>query len=120
MGQELRFARGLGREPFAAYRFHDTLSPSAQDAIRTLDVAWQLIPSPERLRTVFRRDLLEAVLQQATKLGLGLGEVHRLIEQARDADKDNDTEAEEQVDRRRTEAGRGGRILGREVWESEG
>ena len=116
MGQELRLARALGRAPFGAYRCECTLSPSAQEALRALDLTWHRFSAPERLRTMFRRDLLQAVLKQATTLGLALGEVQRLIEQAREADAG---ESAEQVDRRRGEAGRSGRILGREVWEAE-
>lgn len=125
MGQELRLARALGRAPFAAYRYQCTLSPSAQDAVRTLDLTWQPFSSLASLRAMFRRDLLEAVLKQATTLGLALGEVQRLIEQARLADQAREGDASrgatstEQVDPRRAEAGRSGRILGREVWEAE-
>ena len=73
---------------------------------------------------MFRRDLLQAVLKQATTLGLALNEVQRLIEQARLDDQAREADAgagqgsAEQVDRRRGEAGRSGRILGREVWEA--
>lgn len=131
MGQELRLARALGRAPFGAYRFECTLSPSAQDALRTLDLAWQRFSSAEQFRTMFRRDLLQAVLRQATTLGLALGEVERLMEQKRQpdaprlrgaasgADADDSGAGAERVDRRRSEAGRSGRILGREVWEAE-
>jgi hypothetical protein len=130
MGQELRLARALGRAPFGAYRFECTLSPSAQDALRTLDLAWQRFSSTEQFRTMFRRDLLQAVLRQATMLGLALGEVERLIEQKRQpdaprlrgasgADADDSGASAERLDRRRSEAGRSGRILGREVWEGE-
>jgi hypothetical protein len=130
MGQELRLARALGRAPFGAYRFECTLSPSAQDALRTLDLAWQQFSSTKKLRAMFRRDLLQAVLQQATTLGLALNEIERLmkqarqIEEARAAGADDAEGSTERVDRgasecvRRSEAGRSGRILGREVWEA--
>jgi hypothetical protein len=119
MGQELRVARALGREPFAAYRFEGTLSPSAQDAVRTLELAWQRFSSLERFRAIFRQDLLRKVLDQATTLGLGLREVQRLVELVREDREGKEPEALEGVDRRRSEAGQSGRILGREVWEVE-
>lgn len=124
MGQELRLARALGRAPFGAYRFECTLSPSAQDAaqycVRTLDLAWQRFSSIERFQAMFRRDLLQAVLRQATTLGLVLGEMQRLMEQARliEQAREADAAGAEQADRRGGEAGRSGRILGREVWEA--
>ena len=126
MGQELRLARALGRAPFVAYRYECTLSPSAQEAVRALDLTWHRFLSTEELRTMFRRDLLRAVLNQATTLGLALNEVQRLIEQARLADQAREADAgaaegsTEQANRRRGEAGRSGRILGREVWEAGG
>jgi hypothetical protein len=121
MGQELRLAVARGRSPFAGYRLECTLSPSALDAVRTLDLTWQRFSSSEGLREMFRRDLLQAVLKQATMLGLELDEVQRLLEQARkiEADADQNTIGR-RSDRRRGEAGRSGRILGREVWEAEG
>jgi hypothetical protein len=121
MGQELRLAVARGRSPFAAYRYECTLSPSALDALRTLDLTWQRFSSPEELRARFRRDLLQAVLKQATMLRLELDEVQRLLEQAREIEADADQSATgRRPGRRRTEAGRSGRILGREVWEAEG
>jgi len=121
MGHELRLAVARGRSPFAAYRYECMRSPSALDAVRTLDLTWQRFSSPEELRTKFRRDLLQAVLKQATMLRLELDEVQRLLEQAREIEADADQGAAgRQVERRRAEAGRSGRILGREVWEAEG
>jgi hypothetical protein len=117
MGQELRLALGLGRTPFAAYRGAYTASPSAQDALRTLDLTWQRYSSLKELRAIFERDLLQAVLKQATTLGLALGEIQRLIEQARKEDAGDGEDGAERIDRRRSEAGHSGRILGREVWE---
>ena len=128
MGQELRLAVARGRSPFASYRLECTLSPSALDAVRTLDLTWQRFSSSEvgagafpPLRTMFQRDLLRAVLKQATMLRLELDEVQRLLEQAREIEADADQSATgRQLERRRAEAGRSGRILGREVWEAGG
>jgi len=124
MGQELRVARSLSRVPFAAYRYDFTLSPSAQDALRTLDLDWKRVSSTggcfvsARFEAMFRRDLLEALLEQATTLGLKLGEVRRLLDEAREGDAGREDRTADRVDRRRDEAGRSGRILGREVWEA--
>lgn len=117
MGQELRLVRALGRVPFGTYRYACTHSPSAQEAVRTLDLTWHRFSSANEFRAAFRRDLVQAVLDQATTLGLALGEVQRLIKEARQAD-DEEGSAQD-LDRRRSEAGRGGRILGREVWQAE-
>jgi hypothetical protein len=117
MGQEMRLALDLGRTPFAAYRGKYAASPSAQDALRTLDLTWQRYSSLKELRAVFERDLLQAVLKQATTLGLALGEIQRLIEQARKEEAGDREDGAEETDRRRSEAGHSGRILGREVWE---
>ncbi len=92
-------------------------SPSAQDAIRTLDLTWHRYSSPDEFRTVFRRDLSRALLEQAPALGLDLGEVRRLLQQSGEAEAPSEGGAQ-QSDRRRSEAGRSGSILGREVWEA--
>jgi hypothetical protein len=119
MGDELRLARAFGHEPFGVYRLKCTLSPSAQDAVRTLDLSWHEFSSTERFRAMFQRDLLQAVLKQATSLGLVLGEVQRLIEQARELEGADDKRTIEHTARQRGEAGQSGRILGREVWQTE-
>jgi hypothetical protein len=117
MGQELRLVLGLGRAPFAAYRGEYTPSPSAQDAVRTLDLTWHRYSSPGGFRSMFRRDLHQAVLEQAPALGLHLGEVRRLLQRSDEAEAAR--EDPQQVDRQREDAGRSGSILGREVWEAE-
>jgi hypothetical protein len=116
MGFELRQALASGRRPIAAYRRDCTFSPSAQEAIRTTDVAWQRFSTLEGFRSTFRRDLLQAVLQQATTLGLELDEVQRLVELSGEAA--GEDSASGAAERGRGDAGRSGRILGREVWEA--
>ena len=126
MGHELRQVLARGKRPFAGYRVEGTFSPSAQDAIRTLDIAWQRISTAEVLRSRFRHDLLQAVLSRATVLRLELDEVERLLAQSREG---GTKEAERSLRQRqvrqsgdarpRGEAGQSGRILGREVWEAE-
>ena len=74
MGFELRQALARGQRPMAVYRKDCSFSPSAQEAVRTLDVPWQRFSSLEAFRSMFKRDLLQAVLQQATALGLELDE----------------------------------------------
>jgi len=116
MGFELRQALASGQQPIAAYRKDCTFSPSAQEAIRTLDVAWQRFSTLEAFRSMFRRDLIQAVLQRATALSLELGEVQRLVELGREAEGEGSAKAE--PGRGQGDAGRSGRILGREVWEA--
>jgi hypothetical protein len=116
MGFELRQALARGRRPMAAYRKDCTFSPSAQEAARTLDVAWQRCSTLEAFRSMFRRDLLQAVLQQATVLGLELDEVQRLVELSRETEQAGPAGGE--PGRGQGDAGRSGRILGREVWDA--
>jgi hypothetical protein len=114
MGAELQQALVVGRQPLA-YRKRCTLSPSAQDAVRRLDVRWRTFSAPSALRTWFTRDLLRALLEQAVPLGLDLAELERLLGLAQDeADR---LEKGHRGERERGEAGRSGVILGREVWE---
>ena len=113
MGAELQQAQAIGRRPLA-YRKRCTRSPSSQDAIRRLDVAWRSFSTLHALRTLLSRDLLQALLQRAVRLGLDLAELERLLARAQDeADKLEGS----QLSRRRGEAGESGVILGREVWE---
>jgi len=116
MGFELRQVLALGQRPMAAYRKDCTFSPSAQEAVRTLDVAWQRFSTLEAFRSMFSRDLLQAVLQQATALGLELDEVQRLVELSRESEKEDS--ARGVPGRGQGDAGHSGRILGREVWET--
>lgn len=114
MGAELRQALLVGRQPLAYHR-RCMGSPSSQDAVRRSDVEWRTFNSLDAFRARVRRDLLQALIRQASTLGLVLGELERLL-----------ASAEEEVERlevahaegrRHGEAGRSGVILGREVWE---
>jgi hypothetical protein len=115
MGFELRTILASGRRPLGAYRKECSRSPSAQDAVRTLDVKWQRFSSLAAFSASFKRDLLRALLGVGPALGLDLADVERLL-------KDQQSEGSEStdlgVDRRRGEAGHSGRILGREVWQA--
>jgi GNAT superfamily N-acetyltransferase len=115
MGAELRHALSVGRQPLA-YRKKCTQSPSSQDVVRRIELEWRMFADPDSLRVWVARDLLHALLRQATVLGLDLNELERLLGRAQE-------EAEhlsgaQQAGRRRGEAGKSGVILGREVWES--
>ena len=116
MGFELRQVLARGQQPMAAYRKDCTFSPSAQEAVRTLEIAWHRFSTLEAFRSMFRRDLLHAVLRQATALGLKLDEVQRLVELSREAAGEDSAIAE--PGQGRGDVGRSGRILGREVWEA--
>jgi hypothetical protein len=114
MGVELQQARLAGKQPLA-YRKRCTLSPSSQDAVRRLEVRWHTFSDLGALRTLFARDLLQALLRQAVSLGLDLAELERLLGLAQDeADR---LEKRHPMQQPRGEAGRSGIILGREVWE---
>jgi hypothetical protein len=113
MGAELQHAQRLGKRPLA-YRKRCTRSPSSQDAIRRLDVDWRPFSTLHALRALMVRDLLQALLQQAVRLGLDLAELERLLGLAQDEARELE---KGQVRPRRGEAGKSGVILGREVWE---
>lgn len=114
MGFEMRTMLTTGRRPLGAYRKECNHSPSAQDAVRALDVTWQRFSSLAAFSTSFRRDLLRAVLEIGPALGLDLADVERLL---RDQQSEGADSVGLDVDRRRGEAGHSGRILGREVWQ---
>jgi hypothetical protein len=116
MGAELRQALRSGKRPLA-YRKLCTPSPSSQDALRSMTVEWKRFATSDGFRAVFRYDVLQALLRQATQLGLDLEELERLLELA-----------ESEVERvrglagetgQRGDAGQSGVILGREIWEGE-
>lgn len=114
MGAELRHALSVGRQPLA-FRKKCTQSPSSQDVVRRMELEWRTFANLDTLRVWVARDLLQALLRQATVLGLDLNELERLLGLAQE-------EAEHlswvrQAGRRKGEAGKSGVILGREVWE---
>jgi hypothetical protein len=112
MGVELRQAVARGISPLA-FRKKCTPSPSAQDAIRRLDIEWRVFVSSAQLRQLFTRDLSQAMLLHATQLGLEVKELEGLSEWARQLE----NEPEEEPASRHHDAGRSGVILGREVWD---
>ena len=121
MGFEVRSGLAGGRRPvgarlLGAYRKECTRSPSAQDAVRTLDVAWQRYADSAAFGMRFRRDLLRALLEVGPSLGLDLADMEQLA-------KDQQAEGAEpkgvEGDVGRGHAGRSGRILGREIWQAE-
>jgi hypothetical protein len=113
MGAEANRALLGGQKPLA-YRMRCTYSPSALDAIRVSSLDWQVFSTPDKLYRLFRRDLLRALVQQATAFGLDMGELQGLLKTAQQqAERLSDREAHES----RGEAGDSGVILGREVWE---
>lgn len=114
MGAELQQALNAGREPLA-YRKECTLSPSSTDVLRRFDMRWRAFVSPEVLRVSFKRDVLQALLHQATELGLDMVELERLFRAAQE-EVERLTGAGRE-DRQRGDASRSGIILGRELWE---
>jgi hypothetical protein len=113
MGAELQQAQRMDKVPLA-YRKRCTRSPSSQDAIRRLDLDWHPFATLRALHALLSRDLLRALLQQAVRLGLDLDELERLLARAQ---AEAEAVGQDQVRRRRGEAGKSGVILGREVWE---
>ena len=114
MGAELRQALLAGKPPMA-YRKRCSRSPSSQDAVRRLGIEWRVFSTPQVLRSWFKRDLLKSLLRQAIAFGLDLTELEGLLKLAQD-DLDH-KEGERGPAHGRSEAGRSGIILGREVWE---
>ena len=115
MGAELRQARQKGVSPLA-YRKKCMRSPSSLDAVRNL-IEWRSFATPAGFRALLRRDLLQALLQQAIRLGLDLDELERLLDLAQN-DVERVTKGVDSTESRR-EAGHSGVILGREIWEVE-
>ena len=116
MGAELRQAVADAKLPLA-FRKKCALSPSAQDAIRRLDATWRMFSTTEGLRTAFTRDLTQALLDRAVPLGLELADVEHLIGLSRKDE--GETAGDKEPGASRSDAGRGGVILGREIWETE-
>jgi hypothetical protein len=118
MGYEVRNALTQsqyhsGAKLVGAYRKDCTRSPSAREAARTLKVEWLRYADLQSFGARFKRDLIKRVLDEGPDLGLVLADVALLLRDQR-ADEpepqapDGDTSSEI--------AGRGGRIIGREVW----
>jgi hypothetical protein len=97
-----------------AYRKECTRSPSAQDAIRNLELAWQPYSTLEAFGAHLKRDLLKALLEVGPELGLDLADVARLLRDQRTKEEGAQATEEEAGT---GHAGRSGRILGREVWQ---
>ena len=116
MGSELRQATSCGLEPLA-FRKKCTNSPSAQDAIRRLNVEWRVFDTPGQLRQLFTQDLIQALIQRATELGLDLKDLESLMEVDKLIVSQAGKRTEEEAEPHRRDAGRSGVILGREVWE---
>ena len=120
MGFEARGALARGRRPkggghlIGAYRKECTRSPSARDAVRTLEVSWTPYANLAAFEETFRSDLLRTLLDVGPSLGLILVDVALLL-------KSQQTKGEESEgvgrDAGQEHAGRSGRILGREVWQ---
>jgi hypothetical protein len=121
MGFEVRGALARGRRPkggghlIGAYRKECTRSPSARDAVRALEVSWKPYTNLAVFEKAFRNDLRRTLLDVAPSLGLVLVDVALLL-------KSQQTEREESEgvsrDAGHEQAGRSGRILGREVWQA--
>jgi hypothetical protein len=116
MGAELRQARSAGCA-LMAYRKRCTRSPSSQHATRRPNLEWRTFPEPNVLRTLLRRDLLRALLLCASRLGLDMGELERLLKLAEEEPGLRQGHGTDEAGR--GEAGRSGVILGREIWEQE-
>lgn len=120
MGFEVRSA--LARGPYTsgtrlvgAYRKECTRSPSAQDAVRTLEVTWQRFSDAAAFSAVFKRDLLRALLDVGPALGLDLADIEGLLKSQQAEGKEAESP---EGDVGRGHAGRSGRILGREIWQA--
>ena len=120
MGFEVRSALARGRRPrgghlLGAYRKECTRSPSARDAVRTLDVPWQPYSNLAAFEKAFRRDLLRTLLDVGPSLGLVLVDVALLLKSQQKEARESDGVG---GDVGQDHAGHSGRILGREVWQA--
>jgi hypothetical protein len=121
MGFEVRSALARGKRPkggghfLGAYRKECTRSPSARDAVRTLEVSWQPYSSLAAFVEAFRRDLLRTLLDVGPSLGLVLVDIALLMRRQR---KEGEESAGADQDGAQDHAGHSGRILGREVWQA--
>lgn len=118
MGFEVRSVLARGPHPggarlVGAYLKACTRSPSAQDAMRTLDLTWQRYSSAAAFGARFKRDLVRALLDVGPTLGLDLADLEHLLK----GQPEEGTEAVEEETVGLGHAGRSGRILGREVWQ---
>jgi hypothetical protein len=119
IGFEVRSALASGRCTLGAYRKECTRSPSAQDAVRTLEVRWQPYSTLSAFRSLFKRDLLRALLDEGSALGLDMTDVERLVQERQAAGAISDDTAERRLEASGPRgAGNSGRILGREVWQT--
>jgi hypothetical protein len=120
IGFEVRSALARGQRPggghlLGAYRKECTRSPSARDAVRTLEVSWKPYSSLAAFSAAFRRDLLRTLLDIGPSLGLVLVDMAFLLKSQRE--EAGETQGVE-TDPGQDHAGHGGRILGREVWQA--
>jgi hypothetical protein len=112
MGLEWQHALGTSRTVLA-YRKHVLHSPSAQRLLRQSDVSWMAFVSPQELKTLVTRALVQTLLDQGERFGLHVGDIEallRLAEALAEAEEEEEEKAAE-PDRRRG-AERGGVILG--------
>jgi hypothetical protein len=86
-------------------------------ASRRLELDWRTFIDAGELRSLLRRDLLQALLQRAGEFGLDIHELERLVQLAEEKPDERDKGGTDESSR--GEAGRSGVILGREIWEEE-
>jgi hypothetical protein len=120
MGFEVRSALARSRRPkgahlLGAYRKECTRSPSARDAVRTLEVSWQPYSNLAAFGAEFRRDLLRTLLDVGPSLGLVLVDMAFLLKSQQAEGKESEGIGR---DVGQDHAGHSGRILGREVWQA--
>jgi hypothetical protein len=122
MGFEVRSALARGKRPkggghfLGSYRKECIRSPSARDAVRTLEVAWHPYSKLAEFVEVFRRDLLRKLLDVGPSLGLVLVDM-ALLMRSQQQQEEEPADADREVVQEH--AGHGGRILGREIWRPE-
>jgi hypothetical protein len=119
MGFEVRSALARGQRPggghlMGAYRKECTHSPSARDAVRTLEVSWKPYSNLAAFGAAFKRDLVRILLDVGPSLGLVLVDMALLLKSQQTEGEESDGTDKVAEDH----AGHGGRILGREVWHT--
>lgn len=109
MGLEWRQAQRAHR-PMLAYCKERHHSPSARWLLRNCELVWSDFRSAAELKTLVKRDLAGVLLDRGEEVGLHLDDVEGLLAEIAKGQKETPDESD-----RRTGAGRGAVILGRDA-----
>lgn len=112
MGEELLKALSKGVKPLAYHKLC-TPSPSALNTLHHAPLQWKHFVTPAQFRSLFTRDLLKALIDQADRLELNLADLAGMLRLI------DPPPQPPPVSTPTGDAGQGGVILGRESAERE-